>query len=70
LLESALHTQKVAIAEANRDIFTLALIVSILSGIFAIFMKELPLRRNFKPVEEGAEAQLGPEPPDLIPEIP
>ena len=70
LLGSALHTQKVAIAEANRTIFTLALVVAIIAGILAIFMKELPLRRSFRPVEEGAMPEIEPEPPDLIPEMP
>lgn len=71
LLASALHTQKIAIAEANRDIFTLALIVSIISGIFALFMKELPLRRNFKSTSDDDDAaQPALEPPDLVPDIP
>jgi predicted MFS family arabinose efflux permease len=70
LLNSALHAQKLAIASANRTIFTLALVVAIISGILAIFMKELPLRRNFKPVEEGASPAPGAEPAELVPEIP
>lgn len=68
LLDSALHVQRLAIAAANRDIFTLALIVSILSGVFAVFMKELPLRRNFSPVDVTPPAANEPEPQELIPD--
>ncbi|MEO9256106.1 MAG: MDR family MFS transporter [Tepidiformaceae bacterium] len=53
LVDSAVGAQREAVAIATRRIFSLALIIAALSVVVSFFMKELPLRRDFKPSDEG-----------------
>jgi EmrB/QacA subfamily drug resistance transporter len=53
LVDSAVSAQREAVSIAIRKIFSLALIIAGLAVVFSLFMKELPLRRDFKPADEG-----------------
>ena len=54
LLDTAVLAQRESVAVAIRLIFSLALAVSGVSVLMVLLMKELPLRKDFKPVlEEG-----------------
>ena len=54
LLDTALAAQREAIAIATRHLFTLALAASVVTVVLTLFLKEAPLRRDFKTAEEGA----------------
>jgi EmrB/QacA subfamily drug resistance transporter len=61
LLDTAVAAQRESVARAIRTIFSLALGVSAISVVMILLMKELPLRKDFKPVlEEGGYTE--PEP--------
>lgn len=62
LWDTAVAAQREAVAVATRHIFLLALVVSSVTFVLSLLMKELPLRRDFKPAEEGVVLTVEPEP--------
>jgi len=74
ILARLVGAQREAVAIAMRHIFTAAAAIAILCVAFSLLLRELPLRRDFKPVTvEGAGESLPPQappaaaPPDLRP---
>jgi hypothetical protein len=55
LLDTALAAQREAIAIAIRHLFALALAASVATAVLTLFMKEVPLHRDFKAAEGEAE---------------
>ena len=67
LVDAAVAAQKGAIATAIRRLFTGALAIAVLTLVFTLFMKEMPLRRDFKPLFEVEGAPIEPEPePEMV----
>ncbi len=62
LWETAVAAQREAVAVATRHIFLFALVVSSATLVLSLLMKELPLRRDFKSVEESMVLNVEPEP--------
>ena len=63
ILERATDAQAESVAVAVRLIFTLAFACAILCLLFALMIKELPLRRTVQTSPPAARAETEPEPP-------
>jgi EmrB/QacA subfamily drug resistance transporter len=64
LLDTALAAQRESIAIAIRRLFAAAVGIAVVALVLTLFMKEQPLRRDFKPVLEAEGASHEPEPGD------
>ena len=68
LLQSALLAQREGVRDANRHIFWVATGVALACFVVALFLAEIPLRREFAPPAPGAQpGPAGPPGPDPAP---